>query len=188
MDKPRKTWQINLISKDELGKNFLDKLLQWSITYGRYIIVLTEFLVVVVFLSRFKLDQELTDLHESIDQKRAIVQAVREIENSFKALQNRLSQIKTIQAGIIKPNKFVDFINQNTPLGITLSSLTITDKEVSLTGSAFNERDLIAFVNAWLFSPLFEKISLNNVSTNKIADNIGIQFSLTANIKAGALH
>ena len=42
MEKAKKTWSINLLPKDKM-EGTLDKLLLWATTYGRYIIVLTEY-------------------------------------------------------------------------------------------------------------------------------------------------
>jgi Tfp pilus assembly protein PilN len=186
MDKIRKTWHINLLPKDKLGSNLIDKTLSWATTYGRYIIVLTEFVVILVFLSRFKFDQELTDLHEEIAQKRAIVKATTEIDTTYRALQNRLAQIKNLKTNLVKSYKIFEYVNQNTPPGVFLKGLNVNDNNLSLSAVSYNEKDLIAFVNAWLYSPDFEKISLNNISTSKKTSEPGIQFSLTAKIKPTA--
>ena len=61
--------KINLLSKKDLEEKALGRFLKWSLSFGRYIIVGTEIIVLIAFFSRFKLDRQLTDLHEAINQK-----------------------------------------------------------------------------------------------------------------------
>jgi hypothetical protein len=52
----RKKKTINFLPEDELEKSPIGRFLKWALKAGRYIIVLTELIVVVVFISRFRLD------------------------------------------------------------------------------------------------------------------------------------
>ncbi|MBI1869435.1 hypothetical protein HYS11_00505, partial [Candidatus Gottesmanbacteria bacterium] len=87
---------INLLPGGKDGKRYGGKFLQWALTYGRYIIIFTELIVLIAFFSRFKFDQELSDLHEIIQQKQAVISSVAEFETEVHLLQARIAQIKTI--------------------------------------------------------------------------------------------
>ena len=182
-EKTKKTWRINLLPKDNLGSTLADKLLLWATTYGRYIIVLTEFVVILVFLSRFKFDQELTDLHEEISQKRAIIQATKNIEISFVNLQERLGEIKINKKFNDKYLVVLRFLTDNTPQDITLNNLSFNNKNLSLTGSSLSEKSLSRLANAFSTSPYFENVNIGNISINKETGSTGINFSLSANVK-----
>ena len=58
---------INLMPGRETS--FGEKFLNWSLTFGRYIIIGTEIIVLVAFFSRFKLDRDFIDLHDQVKEK-----------------------------------------------------------------------------------------------------------------------
>jgi hypothetical protein len=63
------TLEVNLLPKDPFLSTSLGKLLQWSLTVGRYLVIFTELIVVSSFAARFSLDRQVTDLNASILQK-----------------------------------------------------------------------------------------------------------------------
>ena len=85
---------INLLPSKELG--FSEKVLNWALTFGRYIIIGTEIVVLVVFLSRFKLDRDRIDLKDSITEKQKILATLAPINQNVTRLQTRLSEIKRL--------------------------------------------------------------------------------------------
>ena len=65
---PAKTVDVNLLEKDDFSESPIGRIVTWAITYGRYIMILTEIVVLLAFISRFSLDRKLTDLNEAIGQ------------------------------------------------------------------------------------------------------------------------
>ena len=65
---------INLL-KNSSDQSPLDRITDWALTYGRYIMIGTEIVVLLAFISRFSLDRKLTDLKEEIGQKQQILLA-----------------------------------------------------------------------------------------------------------------
>lgn len=96
MPKKPAALSINLLPGREVAIG--EKFLRWILTYGRYIIIGTEIIVLLAFLSRFKLDRDFNDLNDRIKERQKIIENFRSIEDSVNQLQSRLSQIKTIEA------------------------------------------------------------------------------------------
>ena len=67
-------YKINLLEKKDIG--LLDKLTFFSLNYLRYIIVITQLVVIGVFFYRFQIDQKIIDLKEGVEQKKEIVKIV----------------------------------------------------------------------------------------------------------------
>jgi hypothetical protein len=65
--------EINLLPREEFEKKPIGKFLTWALSIGRYIIIFTELIVILAFLSRFKLDRDLSDLNQSIREKQAVI-------------------------------------------------------------------------------------------------------------------
>ena len=84
---------IEFLPQEEWQKGTLGHLLKWALTVGRFIVVFTELIVILAFLSRFKFDRDLTDLNEAVSQKKAIVEAAADFEQDFLFLQKQLETI-----------------------------------------------------------------------------------------------
>jgi len=64
-------YQINLLPKKE--KDFVDRGIYFALHYLRYVLVLTQIVVIAVFFYRFQIDQEIIDLKDELTQKQEIV-------------------------------------------------------------------------------------------------------------------
>src|SRR5437764_715683 len=96
MPKKSSIISVNLMQKKEFS--FSDKFIQWILTYGRYIIIGTEIVVLLAFLSRFKLDREYIDLHDQIKEKQNVLTTLKPIESNVNQLQARLAAMQKAEA------------------------------------------------------------------------------------------
>jgi len=87
---------VNLLEHDDLDDSVITRLIGWAVTYGRYIMIGTEIIVLLAFISRFSLDRKLTDLREELNQKQIILKANLEFENEFKKTQKKLTMVRTL--------------------------------------------------------------------------------------------
>lgn len=103
-----------------LGK----KLVTWMANIGRVVIIFTELLAFAVFVSRLKLDRELTDLTDAIENKMVIVQNAQSLERDVKDLQSRLGVIKDLRRQQIPTAKVFSLLADALPTEVTLTGLT----------------------------------------------------------------
>jgi len=173
--------EIELLPREEWEKTPFGKFLNWTLTVGRYIVITTEFIVILAFLSRFKLDRDLTDLHEEIKSKQAIVEATSNFEKDFRFLQKRLTVIEKLEKNQLLANRVVEEIAQLTPLEVSLKDLTVEENRLTLTAIALSEQSLATFLKNLQASPQFQKISLTNVSSGT-EKAMSIQFELESEL------
>lgn len=168
---------INLLpgEKQELGK-----FLTWILTYGRYIIIGTEIVVLLAFLSRFKFDRDLTDLHQSIAQKQAVVLAAYDLEQQARTLQNQLSIIKKLEKQRGLSQKILSVFEKLIPGDVVLSDFFLDTTKINLTAVARSNDGFTTFLNNLSASPYFGDISLDDVGK---AVEGGIEFRISANLK-----
>src|SRR3972149_8842018 len=102
---PAKQIRINLLGSSDLEHTPWGRLVSWATTYGRYIMITTEIVVLLAFISRFSLDRKNTDLTEELTQKQAIIQANLEFERDIKSLQINLATAKKLIAEQSKPTE-----------------------------------------------------------------------------------
>lgn len=174
--------KINLLPKDQFEFSQAGKLLQWSISVGRWIVVLTEFVVICAFLSRFYFDTQLANLFDEIKQKKAIVASAATFEENFRQTQEKMKIIKDLLSSNQKPSTLVKDVSQSLPLDVTLTRIAINENEITISGYSFSESSLKLFINE-----LSKKSGLANVSLGSISSRSdglsGINFNIVASRK-----
>lgn len=177
----RKT-TIEFIPQEDWEKTSFGKLLKWVLTVGRYIVIITELIVILAFLSRFKFDRDLTDLNEKVKQQQAIINASAQFENEFRFLQKRLSTIDGLRKTQLETEQVLSELAALTPIDVYLDDFTVAGKQVSLTATALSEAGLATFLNNLKASSRFAKLTLSKVSSGT-EKGVGISFELRSELK-----
>ncbi|MBL7150879.1 PilN domain-containing protein [Candidatus Microgenomates bacterium] len=170
--------EISLLSKDEFEKTRLGKFLKWALTFGRWIVIFTELVVILCFLSRFKLDRDLTDLGEKIKQQQAIIVSFGDLEKNVRSLQERLVIIGDLEKKQLLACTLLDELSATVPLDVSLRDLVVGEKKVNISAVALSEAGLDGFIRG-LSESRFNKISLDKVNRKKTGE---IEFDLTAQV------
>ncbi len=180
---PAKQPSINLLGQEEMQHTPLGRIVTWAVTYGRYIMIGTEIVVLLAFISRFSLDRKLTDLKEEIGQKQTIIEANLAFEQDVRNLQNRLAQIKKLLASQSNPGSLLTTIHVLLPQDVYLQSLDITKDKLRLTAVAGSTQGF-----SQLIANLQNSRDLLNVEIGEVKRHpvLGLQFSLTAQIPVAA--
>src|SRR5512136_468357 len=127
---PAKQTTINLIGEEAMEFTPVGRIVSWAVTYGRYIMIGTEIVVLLAFISRFSLDRKLTDLNEELSQKQAIIDANQDFEITFRELQDKITKIQTLIRTPAKGLEALTAVQSVLPSDVRLDSLAITDQKV----------------------------------------------------------
>ena len=176
--------KINLLPKKDLEEKALGRFLKWSLSFGRYIIVGTEIIVLIAFFSRFKLDRQLTDLHEEINQKEAIVQFNLDFENKARSIQQQLAEIKNIEQNYDLSLQLLSFLEKNLPKDIAFKTLTLSQEKISLAGTSLSSSSFIDFLARIRTSEKFSQVFLQDLSRKSEEK---LEFKLSAEINKDKL-
>lgn len=176
--------QINLLPQEEFEKKPLGKFLLWALTVGRWIVIFTELIVIMAFLSRFKLDRDISDLYDQIKQKQAIISSSSSFEQDFRFLQKRISEIQNLETKQIYVSSIFSAISAITPTDVVFSNFSYDEDGIRLTGIALSEEGLGSFLAGLTTSPNFTDVNLSSVS-KKTGEEAGIRFTLTAKVLTG---
>lgn len=156
--------KINLLPNKDFDKTILGKFLRFALTYGRYIIISTEIIVLCAFIFRFSLDRTITDLNEEIEQKSAIVEANLGFEDRFRNLQTRTEHIGNLFGEQTTPIDILTHLEQITPQGIHFSSFLLSEEDLTITVAATTTNSLSLFLNSMQKSPFFDTVAVTTVS------------------------
>lgn len=183
--KPPAQIKINLLPKDPFFESVVGRSLKWALSAGRYVVIFTELVVIVSFITRFTLDRQLTDVNGEITQREAVVQSYDDLEGNFRAAQNKIAKIKELDQESNITEVF-PYISEITPEGIELSKLLISPTNISAEGSTLSQTAFNVFVSNLELSPYFVNVSIDKVGSKK--DNeAGFAFTVRANTNTKAV-
>lgn len=171
-------FNINLLPKDPFFETVLGKTLKWALSVGRYIVIFTELIVIVSFITRFSLDRQVTDLNRNIEMKKNVILAYGDVETKMRHYQLLLEQYQQIDQ---QRNLSVIFpeLSRITPLDVTLETLTINPNGIILSGSTLSQSSLTLLITNMQLSSLFDSINVGRIEADQ-QSNSGFQFEIKA--------
>jgi len=161
--------EISLLPNEENNYNLFSRFLKWITTVGRIIIVFTELIVILAFLSRFWLDRKNSDLSEILRQQKAILTSTKDFENDYISLQQRLEYIKNFYQ--TQP-KYIDNLNsliQSLPTGIYFQVVNINhdQKTSKVTATvdlySYQEDVIVDFITNLKLNPEISSLDVRKI-------------------------
>ncbi|MBI3379518.1 hypothetical protein HY029_02045 [Candidatus Gottesmanbacteria bacterium] len=162
----KKSANINLIIKDQTGDSISEQFLAWILTYGRYIIIITQIVVLSVFFFRFKIDREHTDIKEKVTQEQAVLESSSfpDLETETRRVQGKLLNIRTISTRQDSLIKVIRFLQQRTPTDTIFSSLILTTEKISFQATSGNLRSFSYMLRQIQQDKKFSEVTLQDMS------------------------
>lgn len=158
---------INLLPKSDFEASFWGKFLKWGLTTGRYLVILTELVVIAAFLSRFKLDWDYAAVRDRINGKRAVLTAMAETERRFRLAQSRLGEAGKIMEGELEAAKEIEKVTAKVPVGVVITDLTVSDKVLTLSGNANNADEFGIFLSRLARSGDWKSVGVKSLSADE---------------------
>lgn len=158
-------YQINLFQQSE--KKILDKVVHFAINYLRYILVITQFVAIVVFFFRFRVDQEIVDLKDKLNNKQSILVATQNLLTHVKKLD---TQIKKVSGLLDIQDNFqmqFNYINSKIPEDIQVTSMSYTKKSVIFFGQTKQIESVKKIFENLQSEKRFKKVELSNIDKSE---------------------
>lgn len=162
---------INLVPKDPFFESPLGKILKWALTVGRYIVIFTELVVIISFVTRFSLDRRVTDLNDAIFQQKTIIESYGNLESEIKAFQAKIQAYNQLEQKQNYSEVFAD-MGLLTPTGIRLDEMEISHGEIFLVGGAVSQNAFTLFMNNLQLYPKFTQVSIESIEGNKDQEDV----------------
>lgn len=163
MPNQKKLSSINLVPQDEFDKSVIGKVLKWALTTGKSIVILTEFVVILAFLSRFKLDRDLNDLNEVIIQKQTLVESYSQVEEQMLDVQARMTLAGEISNTSVNVSQSMDELSRLIPIGTKMDTIELNQTNWVLRGIAGSETGFAALMSRLENSGKFATINAGDV-------------------------
>lgn len=170
-------YKINLLEQKSDGKGFLKKLNYFFFNYFRYILVITQLIVISVLFYRFTIDQNIINLKEEIDQQESMLKVIKPIIDESQVIDSKIKKAKDILNNQdIFRNQLI-YLLPNFPSTIFLDKLSFTKESVHMEGMILNPIELQAFFNKVKKDNKYKEVVLSNISKS----DQGYLFSMSLN-------
>jgi hypothetical protein len=159
---------LNLLHPKEAPAKLPERFLKWLISYGRFIVIFVEIIVVSAFLTRFKLDADLDTLKGRIKQDLPYVEGLETDEALIKQTQTKLALVDKTYLDADKWQETILEISSQIPRSITFKQLHLDDPDgpvkFRIAGSTTSNSDLGIFLNSLRKVSGFREINLTSIS------------------------
>lgn len=182
---PKFKLNVNLLYPQGVPLKWPIQLIKWALSGGRYLGIAVEILVLVAFGARFKLDSDLANLKEEINQQVPFINSLTPQAQIIRETQFKLSVVKNAYGATTDWGQILKDLSSQTPPGVTYSSLTFTKPggnpnfEFKISGQASSNSDLAIFLNGLKSHEKFQNINLSNITF----DSTGLIFTITGSLK-----
>ncbi len=160
---------------------------KWLLSTGRYILVFVELLVLLAFLSRFKLDADIASTKEAIENQIPYIESLHPYEVTIRQTQLKLSTIKANNQNNADYIALLKKISEKIPTDIQITNIILTKDVgkiiITIRGGAKNNIDLNSMVNAFKTDESFKDVNLGGVGLEEGLINFNI--SATTNLGSG---
>lgn len=161
---------VNLLFPQGVPQKLPVRFLKWLISYGRFIAIFVEVIVISAFVLRFKFDQDLSDINDKINEQIPFIESLSADEAAIKQTQFKLSTIRGVYSTTPSWNSLLDEISKQIPSGVKLTSIGLDHtqqvKSVTfrLSGVSTTNRDLASFVAGLKADTALKDIILSSIS------------------------
>jgi len=184
--------EISLLPEAENPNSFGAVFFKWLTTVGRWIIVVTELVVILAFISRFWLDRKNSDLSEIVRQQQSILDSVKYFESEYTSFQERLKTIKEAYTNQPEYDLYLLSLIKSTPQDLvydTISTQKNSDNEIVTTASLIssNENSIVNFISNLMLNPDIKSVEIDKIEKKPKENNYTVLISLVFNLKTSKI-
>lgn len=125
---------VNLLPADRFEFSPLGRFLVWALSTGRSVVVLTELVIIVAFLSRFWFDWKLADLRKLTMTRAASAQQMEDVRIKWERFLFLAEEIYKVNGNNFDAAERLAKIQELTPAGVEFDSIEISSRSMSLRG------------------------------------------------------
>lgn len=181
MAKKKLPLEINLLPQEEFQASTLGRTLKWLLGTFRMIVISTEMIVMIAFLSRFWLDAQNNDLTDSINQEKIIVGSYKSVEDDFRATQAKLAVFSQFEKQV-HVSDVANKVTASLPPAVKINTLILRGSNLQLQANAAAEGDAMQLITNLQSSNFFQNIKLTRIESKQ--DENTIAFSINSDVKA----
>lgn len=172
---------INLLPRDAFETSAIGIVLEWSLVFGKWAVIVTQLIVMGAFLYRFTLDRTLTDLGKKIAKDVAVIKSYEQVERDFSLAQKQVIQAKAAMDSQKLVLKTLNTLEQITPTDVWYDRITLTPSAITVNALSASLPGFGRYLTAVQTNPLFTGIRVGKIESSGTR-GAQLQFDLGAKI------
>lgn len=160
---------INLVKKKV---DYIDEFIKWALSIGRLVVILTEAVALITFIYRFSLDRQLIDLHSKILQEQAIVASLKDQEETYRNLQDRVAIAAEVSKQSSDKVKVYLDIQKNIPQDATFNNLSVFEEGTRINVTFKSVSGISKFVDFLKNYEGVESVSIDKIENKSSSASI----------------
>ena len=169
---------INLLPHDKFESSTLGIILEWSLVFGKWSVILTQLIVMGAFIYRFTLDRGLTDLRKTIAKDVAIVKSYDQVERDFVLTQKQIAQAKVSLNTQKQILTALNEIEKITPSTVWFERIALSPRTLMLSAYAASLPAFGQFLTAVQTDPLFSGIKIAKLESSNNGSQMQFDISM----------
>lgn len=181
----QKKRELSLLPDKENPNSLVNRSLLWLTSVGRVVIIVTELIVVVAFMSRFWLDRQNSDLGETLRQQKAILDSTKEFEKEYLSLGQRINYIKNFYS---TPDQLVPnltAISQSIPNDVAITSITSSQINASpafeISSFAYSQESIVNLIVNLSLNPQIKTVEIRRIEKKAKNNKFEVSLSVVMN-------
>ncbi len=165
-----KPFKINLLIRRGEKVALLTRLIKWTLTSGKLIVVLVEIITIGAFVMRYKLDGDLSQLQDSIKNEVPYLESLKADELLIRQTQFKIATIRQTKTETLDFSQVITKIANITPKNIKISNIAFDRTQsfpktlFNLSGTTPSNIELSVFMSSLQKDPSFTEVTLTNIS------------------------
>ncbi len=184
--KPTLAINLNLLKPQSNPAKLPVKLIVWLLSSGRYIFAVVNALVLIAFVTRFKLDADLVSKNEAIAEQIPYIESLRPYELLIRNTQLKLSTIDTAKRNALDWQLLLKKIADQVPTNVTITGINIDNNignaNIHISGQTRFNSDITSFVVGLKGDNTFSNVNLSSISLEQGT----IKFAINTSAKLAA--
>ena len=152
---------INLFPTPE--KTTADKIVYFAFHYLRYILVITQFVAICVFFFRFKVDQDIVDLKDKLNQKESIIVATKDLLDRVQQVDTKMKHVTILLDTQEEFSSEYNYIYTKLPPELRISQMSLSREGIVLQGVSQNIDPVKQLYDNLQKEKRFKTIDLSNI-------------------------
>ena len=183
MAKYKQPKSINFLNPAYAPTDMVSRVYVWLISVGKYLLIAVELVVLVVFFSRFILDEKNNDLTDEINSQISLLEDTTWKKNNriYTNYQTLLSDVEVIRMGQRINSDIVSEVTRNIPSSIVLESFSFNNDAVSLGLTALSLDEVRIYETSLKANSRYSDVSFN-ITKDDSEVKVGARFNIVREI------
>lgn len=173
--------KIDLLSREGLAQRPAGKFLLWALTFGRYIVIFTELIVITGFVVRIVLDQQNNSVTEDIQEQQTILASYQPVEERIRLIHEQIETVERLDKERLRVADIYDDLSRITPLDMQFNSMNINEQSLEISAIVLSPAGFSSFIRDLQEINTVSDVILDSVESRGAQDP-SLQFLLTAEL------